>query len=91
MTLTKLDIVDNLVSEIGLKKSDAKVTVDLIFNSIKEAVSDGDSVKLSSFGNFNVRKKNARPGRNPKTGAEVPISARTVVTFKAGHKLRDML
>ena len=89
MTLTKSDIVEDLNNEIGLNKREAKELVDLLFNDIKNLLSEGHEVKLSGFGNFQVRNKSARPGRNPRTGEDVEISARRVVTFKAGQKLKE--
>ncbi len=89
MTLTKSDIVENLNNEIGLNKREAKELVDMLFNDIKNLLSEGHEVKLSGFGNFQLRDKSSRPGRNPRTGEDVEISARRVVTFKSGHKLRE--
>ena len=89
MTLTKSDIVENLNNEIGLNKREAKELVDMLFNDIKNLLSEGHEVKLSGFGNFQLRDKSARPGRNPRTGEDVEISARRVVTFKPGQKLKD--
>lgn len=88
-TLTKSDLVEYLHFELGLNKREAKDLVENFFNEIKRSLSHGKSVKLSSFGNFLLRDKDARPGRNPKTGEDVTISARRVVTFKAGQKLRS--
>jgi integration host factor subunit alpha len=73
---------------VGLNKREAKEFVDVFFESICDALVHGRSVKLSGFGNFDLRKKNQRPGRNPKTGKEIPISARRVVTFRPGQKLK---
>ena len=88
MSLTKADLADALFDEVGLNKREAKEFVDAWFETIRQALEDGDHVKLSGFGNFQLRDKNQRPGRNPKTGEEIPISARRVVTFKPGQKLR---
>jgi len=88
MSLTKADIADRLFNEVGLNKREAKEFVDAYFEIIREALETGDNVKLSGFGNFQLREKNQRPGRNPKTGEEIPISARRVVTFRPGQKLR---
>jgi len=88
MSLTKADIADRLFNEVGLNKREAKEFVDAYFEVIREALEDGENVKLSGFGNFQLREKNQRPGRNPKTGEEIPISARRVVTFRPGQKLR---
>ena len=88
MSLTKADIADQLFDEVGLNKREAKEFVDSFFEAIKSELEDGENVKLSGFGNFQLRDKNQRPGRNPKTGEEIPISARRVVTFRPGQKLR---
>ena len=88
MSLTKADIADRLFEEVGLNKREAQEFVDAFFEAIKEALEGGENVKLSGFGNFQLREKNQRPGRNPKTGEEIPISARRVVTFRPGQKLR---
>ena len=89
MTLTKSDIVEGLNNEIGLNKREAKELVDMFFNDIKDLLSEGHDVKLSGFGNFQLRDKSPRPGRNPRTGEDVEISARRVVTFKSGQKLKE--
>ena len=89
MTLTKSDIVENLNNEIGLNKREAKELVDMLFNDIKNLLSEGHEVKLSGFGNFQLRDKSPRPGRNPRSGEDVEISARRVVTFKPGQKLKE--
>lgn len=88
MSLTKADLASALFDEVGLNKREAKEFVDAWFETIRQALEEGDHVKLSGFGNFQLRDKNQRPGRNPKTGEEIPISARRVVTFKPGQKLR---
>jgi integration host factor subunit alpha len=89
MSLTKADIANRLFDEVGLNKREAKEFVDAYFEIIKTALEDGENVKLSGFGNFQLRDKDERPGRNPKTGEEIPISARRVVTFRPGQKLRS--
>jgi len=89
MTLTKSDIVENLNNEIGLNKREAKELVDMLFNDIKNLLSEGHEVKLSGFGNFQLRDKSPRPGRNPRTGEDVEISARRVVTFKSGQNVKE--
>jgi integration host factor subunit alpha len=89
VAITKADLANALFNELGLNKREAKEFVELFFEKIRGALEEGSSVKLSGFGNFGVRKKNSRPGRNPKTGEEIPISARRVVTFKASQKLKD--
>jgi integration host factor subunit alpha len=88
MALTKADLAATLFDEVGLNKREAKEFVDAWFESIKEALEAGHHVKLSGFGNFQLRDKGQRPGRNPKTGEEIPITARRVVTFRPGQKLR---
>ena len=88
MALTKAEMADKLYEELGLNKREAKEIVELFFAEIREALEDGKQVKLSGFGNFDLRVKNERPGRNPKTGEEIPISARRVVTFRPGQKLK---
>lgn len=89
MSLTKIEIADNLVEKCGLDKREAKQFVELFFEEIRLCLEKGEEVKLSGFGNFSVRDKKSRPGRNPKTGETVAVSARRVVVFKAGQKLRD--
>ena len=88
MALTKAAMAEKLFEEMGLNKREAKEMVDLFFEEIRLALEKGEQVKLSGFGNFDLRDKNQRPGRNPKTGEEIPISARRVVTFRPGQKLR---
>lgn len=88
MTLTKAELADSLINEVGLNKRDAKELVDCLFEEIRAVLEGGEPVKISGFGNFELRDKNERPGRNPKTGQDVSISARRVVTFKAGQKLK---
>jgi len=89
MALTKAAMVNNLFIQMGLNKTDARILVDAFFAEISNALVTGEEVKLSGFGNFRLLDKNPRPGRNPKTGEEVTISARRVVTFRAGNKLRQ--
>ena len=88
MTLTKADMAERLFDDLGLNKRDAKIMVESFFEEIRLALQRGEQVKLSGFGNFDLRDKNQRPGRNPKTGDEIPITARRVVTFRPGQKLR---
>ena len=88
MALTKAELADHLYEVLGLSKREAREIIDAFFDEIIEALVQGNNVKISGFGNFKLRDKNARPGRNPKTGKEVEISARRVVTFRAGQKLR---
>ena len=91
MAVTKAELALSLHEELGLNKRESKEFVEQFFESIKEALEQGSSVKLSGFGNFGLRDKPARPGRNPKTGEEIPISARRVVTFKASQKLKEAI
>jgi len=86
--LTKADMAERLFEDLGLNKREAKEMVDLFFDEIRDALMANEQVKLSGFGNFDLRDKSQRPGRNPKTGEEIPISARRVVTFKPGQKLK---
>jgi integration host factor subunit alpha len=88
MALTKADMAERLFEEFGLNKREAKDLVEMFFEEIRAALHAGKQVKLSGFGNFNLRDKKQRPGRNPKTGEEIPISARRVVTFHPGQKLK---
>lgn len=87
-TLTKAELAELLFERVGLNKREAKDIVDTFFEEIRESLAKGDSVKLSGFGNFQVRDKPARPGRNPKTGEVIPISARRVVTFTQARSSR---
>jgi len=88
MALTKADMAEKLFEDLGLNKREAKELVEMFFEKIRQALEDGKQVKLSGFGNFDLRDKNQRPGCNPKTGEEIPISARRVVTFRPGQKLK---
>src|SRR5210317_2538775 len=87
-TLTKAAMADRLFDELGLNKREAKEIVELFFDEVRGSLERNEQVKLSGFGNFDLREKGERPGRNPKTGEEIPISARRVVTFKPGQKLK---
>lgn len=89
MALTKAELAEVLFDKYGISKQDAKVLVEGFFEEIRVALENGEQVKLSGFGNFELRTKNQRPGRNPKTGEEIPISARRVVTFKPGQKFKS--
>ena len=89
MALTKAEMADRLFEELGLNKREAKEVVEAFFEEIAAALASAESVKLSGFGNFDLRQKSQRPGRNPKTGEEIPITARRVVTFRPGHKLKQ--
>lgn len=86
--LTKAKMADQLFEELGLNKREAKEIVELFFDEIRDSLEDNVQVKLSGFGNFDLREKGERPGRNPKTGEEIPITARRVVTFRPGQKLK---
>lgn len=88
MALTKADMAEKLYEELGLNKREAKEVVEMFFEEIRCSLEGGRQVKLSGFGNFDLRDKNLRPGRNPKTGVEIPITARRVVTFRPGQKLK---
>lgn len=89
MTITKAELADLLFDKVGLNKREAKDMVEAFFDEVRVALEIGDTVKLSGFGNFQLRDKPQRPGRNPKTGEEIPITARRVVTFHASHKLKS--
>src|SRR5580700_4026446 len=91
MTLTKADLADLLFEKVGLNKREAKDMVETFFEEVRLSLENGDSVKLSGFGNFQLRDKPQRPGRNPKTGEEIPITARRVVTFHASQKLKALV
>ena len=89
MALTKAEVAEHLFEKVGLSKRDAKEMVEMFFEEIRETLESGEQVKLSGFGNFDLRVKSERPGRNPKTGEDIPISARKVVTFRPGQKLKS--
>ncbi len=89
MAVTKADLAEKLFDELGLNKREATDVVECFFEEIKSSLESGDQVKLSGFGNFDLRDKTPRPGRNPKTGEEIPITARRVVTFRPGQKLKS--
>lgn len=88
MTLTKDALAENLFNVLGVNKREAKDLVELFFEEIRFLLEQGNQVCLSGFGNFNLRDKSERPGRNPKTGKDVPITPRRVVTFRSGQKLK---
>lgn len=88
MALTKADIAEKLFEDLGLNKREAKELVELFFEEIKSSLESGEQVKISGFGKFELRDKSGRPGRNPKTGEEIPITPRRVVTFRTGQKLK---
>ncbi len=90
-TLTKAELSDLLFERLGLNKRESKDMVEAFFDIVNAALVSGDDVKLSGFGNFNIRRKAPRPGRNPRTGEAIPIKARNVVTFHASHKLKGLV
>ncbi len=90
-TLTKAELADLLFERLGLNKREAKDMVEAFFDRIHAALVGGEDVKISGFGNFTIRRKAARPGRNPRTGEAIPIEARSVVTFHASHKLKALV
>ncbi|MCU7800215.1 MAG: integration host factor subunit alpha [gamma proteobacterium symbiont of Lucinoma myriamae] len=89
MALTKADLAEKLYDEIGLNKRESKEFIESFFNELNNTLGNGEEIKLSGFGNFSLRAKSERMGRNPKTGEEKMISARRVVTFKVGQKLKS--
>lgn len=89
--LTKAQLADMLFDQIGLNKRESKDMIDAFFDLIAKSVVDGQDVKISGFGNFQIRTKAPRPGRNPRTGEPIPIDSRRVVTFHASHKLKDQI
>ena len=91
MTVTKNSLIDVIHNEVGLNKREAKEFIEEFFESIKVLLEEGNDIKFSGFGNFILRDKTARPGRNPKTGEDVTITERRVVTFKSGLKLKNQL
>ena len=90
-TLTKADLAELLFDRLGLNKRESKDMVEAFFDIVHGELVSGTDVKLSGFGNFNVRRKAPRPGRNPRTGESIPIKARQVVTFHASHKLKSVV
>ncbi len=90
-TVTKADLLDSLSKAQDLNRKQAKEIVELLFDKMKEVLGNGTPIKISGFGNFDLRDKNERPGRNPKTGEDVGITARRVVTFKPSNKLKERL
>jgi len=90
-TLTKAELAELLFDKLGLNKRESKDMVEGFFDLIHTTLVSGDDVKLSGFGNFNIRRKAPRPGRNPRTGEAIPIKARDVVTFHASHKLKGVV
>ncbi len=88
MALTKAEMAEHLFEKLDFSKKEAKEMVELFFEELRGSLEHGETIKLSGFGNFDLRDKAERPGRNPKTGEDIPISARRVVTFRAGQKLK---
>jgi integration host factor subunit alpha len=88
-TLTRMDLADAVHSEVGLSRNDSAALVESVLDHISDALVRGESVKISSFGTFSVRDKTARVGRNPKTGQEVPIHPRRVLSFRSSHLMKD--
>ena len=91
MTITKDSLVEMIHNEVGLNKRESKELIECFFEQIKASLENGNDIKFSGFGNFILRNKTSRPGRNPRTGEEVTISERRVVTFKSGLKLKSKL
>ncbi len=89
--LTKAQLAELLFEQIGLNKRESKDMIDAFFDLISGSLVDGQDVKISGFGNFQIRTKAPRPGRNPRTGEAIPIQARRVVTFHASHKLKEQI
>ena len=86
--MTKADLVDRIFEKIGLSKKEALEIIEILFDTMKQTFVEGESVKISGFGTFNVRQKMARRGRNPKTGDDLEITPRKVITFKASNQLK---
>lgn len=91
MAKTKADLALTIFEQVGLNKREANDAVDAFFDCMKQTLENGNMIKLSGFGNFVLRDKNARPGRNPKTGEDIPISARRVVTYRPSQKLKKSI
>ena len=91
MTVTKMELANTLFEELGLNKRESIEFVEQFFEEIRKALEDGQTVKFSGFGSFSLRDKPERPGRNPKTGEQIPVSARRVVTYKASKKIRELI
>jgi integration host factor subunit alpha len=91
MAMTKIDIIQNVCDRLGFSKKDSARIVESVFDIMKDELAKGDKVKISGFGNFVVKDKNSRRGRNPQTGAEIEISARRVLTFKSSQVLKKAL
>ncbi|HWR59945.1 MAG TPA: integration host factor subunit alpha [Thermodesulfovibrionales bacterium] len=89
--MTKADLVDLIFGKVGLSKIESQNLIELIFDTVRRTLVEGESVKVSGFGTFNVKKKNARRGRNPKTGEELQITPRRVITFRASNHFKDLV
>ena len=89
--MTKIDIIQNVYEKLGFSKKDSADVVESVFDIIKDSLAQGDKVKISGFGNFSIKEKKSRRGRNPQTGSEIEISARKVLTFKSSQVLRKAL
>ena len=89
--MTKADLVETIFQKVGLSKKEAQDIIEIIFDTVKQSFIEGESVKISGFGTFNIRKKKSRRGRNPQTGEELEITPRRVLTFKASNQLKDMI
>lgn len=90
-TLTKADMIEHLMQQMHLTRQEGRCLVENFFDELSTSLVDGNVIKLSGFGNFELKDKRSRPGRNPKTGEPVAVSARRVVTFKAGQKFRQQV
>ncbi len=89
--MTKADLVDTIFGKVGLSKIESQNIIEMLFDTVKQTLVEGESVKISGFGTFNVKKKNARRGRNPKTGDELQITPRRVITFRASNHFKDLI
>ena len=89
--MTKADIIENIYERVGISKKETALTIETIFDTIKATLESEENVKISGFGNFTIRRKKARRGRNPQTGDEIEISARKVITFKPSNVLKDLI
>jgi integration host factor subunit alpha len=89
--MTKADLVDIIFGKVGLSKIESQNIIEMIFDTVKQTLVEGESVKVSGFGTFNVKKKNARRGRNPKTGDELQITPRRVITFRASNHFKELI
>ena len=90
-TLTRIQLAEAVYQEVGLSRNDSAQLVDDVLEKMSQALVSGETVKISSFGSFHIRKKNQRMGRNPKTGEEVPIKPRNVIIFRASHVFKDTI